>query len=189
MALKETATNHYYMINFDSCKVAGHKVFVNFCAYKSTAERTKEQEREPRWAEFFQKIRENLHSQYTAITEGVETAGLNPQDIADENGLIDMIKHTELRILQDKMNELEPFECGIGERLFKYGDDEKPALVITELVGEQLEALGFDDSWILEPVLLDGGAEVYAGEYNGEPITHEFYYNRLKAVMGETEDC
>jgi hypothetical protein len=189
MALRERATNYYYRINFDACKVAGLKVFVSFHAYKSAEEREKEKDREPQWAEFFRKLRENLHSQYTALLTAVETAGLTPADITDENGLIDLAKHPELRIMQDGMNELEPFERGIGERLFKYGDDKKSALVVNESVGGQLESLGFDDSWILEPILLDGGAEVYAGEYNSEPITHEFYYNRLKAVMNETEDC
>lgn len=28
-----------------------------------------------------------------------------------------------------------------------------------------------------------------AGDYNGEPITYELFYERLKFVMGETEDC
>ena len=87
------------------------------------------------------------------------------------------------------MNALAPFEQAIGERLYRYGDNEKPALVISGEVGEELAALGFDDAWILEPVLLDGGAEVYAGDYNGEPIAHELFYERLKTVMGETEDC
>ena len=49
--------------------------------------------------------------------------------------------------------------------------------------------MGFNEEWITDPILLDGGAEVYAGEYNGESITHEFFYERLKAVMGETVDC
>lgn len=190
MALKEIETNHYYRINFDSCKVAGYKVFVNFHAYKSAAERDKEKERTSKWAEFFHKLRENLHTQYTELL-AAGAAGLTPEAVLSdtEEGRIDMVKFPELRILQDKMNELEPFEKAIGERLFKYGNDEKPALVITEAVGGQLEALGFDGDWIVEPVLLDGGAEVYAGDYEGEPITHEFYYNRLKTVMGETEDC
>jgi hypothetical protein len=77
----------------------------------------------------------------------------------------------------------------IGDRLFKYKDIEKETLVIPNDVREEIEALGFQREWTDFPILLDGGGEVYAGDYNGEPITYEFFYERLKTVMGETENC
>jgi len=191
MALLEKATNNYYKIEFDKCAIRGLKVYVNFSVYKSAAERDKEKERECKWAEFFRKLRESLHNQYSGLLAQIEAQGLKPEQVlsATEEGKIDAEKYPVLRIAQDKMNALEPFELGIGERLYRYGDNEKSALVIPSELLDELITLGFDDAWITDPVLLDGGAEVCTGEYHGEPITHELFYERLKAVMGETEDC
>lgn len=191
MAILEKATNHYYKINYDRCAVRGLKVFVNFSVYISTEEREKEKQRESKWAEFFQKLRESLHSQYTGLLTAIEEAGLTPEQVLSESeeGKIDAENYPSLRALQDKMNALEPYEKGIGERLFQYRDNEIPALVIPIEVGEELQALGFAEEWIASPVLLDGGGEVCAGDYNGEPMTYDFFYERLKSVMGETEDC
>ena len=91
--------------------------------------------------------------------------------------------------MQNKLLSLEPFEQEIGDRLFKDRYDEKESLIITDDVKKELKALGFDEEWVISPVLLDGGGEVYTGDYDGEPITYEFFYERLKSVMGETEDC
>ena len=191
MALREIETNNYYRIDFDNCAVRGLKVFVRFGAYKGAAEREKERAREGKWAEFFQKLRENLSAQYNALLAAVEAAGLTPEQVLSqtEENKIDAEKYPALRTMQDELNALEPFEIGIGERLYRYGDHEKPMLTIPSEVGEQLAALGFDEDWIVSPILLDGGAEVNTGAYNGEPITHELFYERLKAVMGDTEDC
>ncbi len=191
MALLEMATNHYYKIDFDRCAVRGLKVFVNYSIYKDTSEREKEKERQGKWAEFFQKLREKLQSQYDNLLQSINTEGLTPEQVLSdsEEGMIDSAKYPELRELQDSFLVLEPFEQEIGDRLFKYRDIEKEAIVIPDEIREKLEALGFEQEWIESPVLLDGGGEVYAGDYNGEPITYEFFYERLKTVMGETEDC
>ena len=137
MAILEKATNNYYRINFDTCAVRGLKVFVSFSAYKSAEEREKEKQRVGKWAEFFQKIRESLHTQYTGLLAQVEAAGLKPEQVLSESeeGKIDAVKFPALRAAQDKANALEPFEKGIGERLYRYGDNEKPALVIPSGVG------------------------------------------------------
>lgn len=191
MAVLEKATNNYYKINFDLCAVRGLKVFVNFSVYKSTEQREKEKERQGKWALFFQKLRENLQSQYDALIKAIEAKGLTPEQVLSENeeGMIDSAKHSELRIMQNKLLNLEPFEQEIGDRLFKYSDDEKKTLIIPAKIKNELEGLGFNEEWIASPVLLDGGGEVYTGDYDGEPITYEFFYERLKSVMGETEDC
>ena len=191
MALREKATNHYYKINFDLCAVRGLKVFVNFSVYKSTEQREKEKERQGKWTEFFQRLRENLQSQYDALIKAIDTKGLTPEQVLSESeeGMIDSAKHSELRIMQNKLLNLEPFEQEIGDRLFKYSDDEKKTLIIPAKIKNELEGLGFEEEWIASPVLLDGGGEVYTGDYRDEPITYEFFYERLKSVMGETEDC
>jgi hypothetical protein len=171
--------------------VRGLKVFVNFSVYNSTEERDKEKERQGKWTEFFQRLRENLQSQYDALIKAIDTKGLTPEQVLSqtEEGMIDSAKHSELRIMQNKLLNLEPFEQEIGDRLFKYSDDEKKTLIIPAKIKNELEGLGFEEEWIASPVLLDGGGEVYTGDYHGEPITYEFFYERLKSVMGETEDC
>jgi hypothetical protein len=191
MALLEKVTNHYYKIDFDRCAVRGLKVFVNYSIYKDTSEREKEKERQGKWTEFFQKLRENLQSQYDNLLESISNEGLTPEQVLSEieEGMIDSVKYPELREQQNKLLELEPFEQAIGDRLFKYKDIEKETLIIPDEVKAVLQALGFEQQWIDLPVLLDGGGEVLAGDYNGEPITYELFYERLKSVMGETEDC
>ncbi len=91
--------------------------------------------------------------------------------------------------MQDKLNELEHLEIEIGERLFKFSNTEREDLVIKEDMEQDLETLGFEMEWITNPIKFNGGGEVFAGDYNGDEITHEFFYERLKAVMGDTEDC
>lgn len=191
MALREKATNHYYKINFDLCAVRGLKVFVNFSVYNSTEERDKEKERQGKWTEFFQRLRENLQSQYDALIKAIDTKGLTPEQVLSqsEEGMIDSTKYAELWTMQNNLLSLEPYEQEIGNRLFKYRDDAKNTLIIPDEIKKELEALGFEEEWIASPVLLDGGGEVYTGDYDGEPITYEFFYERLKSVMGETEDC
>lgn len=191
MAVREIATNNYFKINFDSCAVRGLKVFVNFSAYQSTDEREKEKERVPKWAEFFQKLRENLHTQYSGLLAAIAAAGLTPEQVLSqtEENKIDAEIYPALRAAQDKMNDLEPYEKSIGAGLFRYEENENQPLVIPGEVSSELAALGFDEAWVTDPIVLNGGAEVYTGDYNGEPITHEFFYERLKSVMGETEDC
>lgn len=191
MALLEKSTNNYYKIDFDRSAVRGLKVFVNYNIYKDISERQKEKERQGKWTEFFQKLREKLQSQYDTLLQSISNEGLETEQVLSENeeGMIDSAKYPNLRELQNKLLELQPFEQMIGDRLFKYKDIEKETLVIPDDVREEIEALGFQREWTDSPILLDGGGEVYTGDYYGEPITYEFFYERLKTVMGETENC
>lgn len=191
MALLEKSTNNYYKIDFDRCAVRGLKVFVNYNIYKDISEREKEKERQGKWTEFFQKLREKLQSQYDTLLQSISNEGLETEQVLSESeeGMIDSAKYPNLRELQNKLLELQPFEQMIGDRLYKYKDIEKETLVIPDDVREEIETLGYQREWTDSPILLDGGGEVYAGDYNGEPITYEFFYERLKTVMGETENC
>jgi len=60
---------------------------------------------------------------------------------------------------------------------------------MNEDIAKQLAELGFEDEWILDQIRITVGAEVEVGDYKGEPISQEFYYDCLKTVMGETDDC
>lgn len=190
MAVLEIETNHYYKINFDRCAIKGLKVFVNYSTYQSIEDRDKEKEREEKFATFFQNARVHTQNKYSELVVAVEEQGLRPENIVeDENGLIDKESFPDLRALQDKINELEHFMVEIGERLSEYTNTERDELIISENIQQELESLGFELEWITDPIKLNGGGEVFAGDYSGEPITYEFFYERLKTVMGETEDC
>jgi hypothetical protein len=84
MALLEKVTNHYYKIDFDRCAVRGLKVFVTYSIYKDTAEREKEKERQSKWAEFFQKLRERLQSKYDTLLQSISDEGLTPEQVLSE---------------------------------------------------------------------------------------------------------
>ena len=92
------------------CAVRGLKVFVNFSVYNSTEERDKEKERQGKWTEFFQRLRENLQSQYDALIKAIDTKGLTPEQVLSqtEEGMIDLTKYAELRDMQNKLLSLEP---------------------------------------------------------------------------------
>jgi len=191
MAVLEKETNQYYKINFDRCAVRGLTVFVNFSAYLTTAEREKEKEREGKWSQFFRKLRENLQAQQDGLFAAIEAAGFTPEQVlsATEENKIDAAKYPDIRELQERWNALEPYEHLIGDSLYKIGDKEMRCIEMNEDIAKQLAELGFEDEWILDPIRITAGAEVEVGDYKGEPISQEFYYERLKTVMGETEDC
>ena len=191
MAVLEKATNNYFKIDFDNCSVRGLKVFVKFFAYADAAEREKEKAREGKIAEFFRKLRENLQTQRDNLFMQIEAAGFTPEQVlspAEENK-IDAAKFPALRELQERWNALEPYERRIGDSLYRYGNSEPPCFEASEEIMQQLTELGFEEEWITDPIHITAGAEVCAGDYGGEPISQEFYYGRLKTVMGETDDC
>lgn len=190
MAILEIQTNNYYKINFDSCCVRGRKVFVNFSNYASENERQKEKDRGEKVAEFFVALRQSLQKQYEGLFQKISELQLQPDDVrsSTEDNKIDRERFPELRELQDKMNALEPYENIIVNGLYCYGEDAVAPEIPIDILSE-LEKLGFDKSWISDPIKITNGAEIYVGEYGDEPITQEFYYSRLKSVMGETQDC
>lgn len=191
MAVLEIATNHYYKINFDKCAVRGLKVFVDYSIYQSVDEREKEKQRQDKWAVFFQSLRQNIEDIHKDIMLTLEANNFTPEEVLsqDEEDMIDGVRYPELRAKQDNMNTLEYYEKEINERLFKYGDENIQPLEIPSDIKAMLENLGYQSQWIDSPIVFQGGGEIYTGDYNGEEITYEFFYQRLKGVMGETKDC
>ncbi|MGI6522819.1 MAG: hypothetical protein ACOX2Y_02940 [Christensenellales bacterium] len=84
------------------------------------------------------------------MIKAIDTKGLTPEQVLSqtEEGMIDSTKHSELRTMQNKLFSLEPYEQEIGDRLFKYSDDEKKTLIIPAKIKNELEALGFNEEWI-----------------------------------------
>jgi hypothetical protein len=190
MAVLEKETNQYYKINFDNCSVKGLTVFVNFSAYLDTGEREKEKERIEKWAKFFRRLREILQEKQNGLFAAIEATGLTPEQVvsATEENKIDGARYPDLRELQERWNALEPYEKWLGDSLYRFGEAELPCIEMSDGIAAQLAELGFESEWITDPVRITAGAEVNVGDYKGEPISHEFYYERLKSVMGETVD-
>lgn len=191
MAILEHETNNYYKIEFNDCMIKGRDVIVNFSVYKSPQDREKEKARQPFITEFVSRLQQEATSLYSEIFTGIGALGRSPTDILSEteDNKIDRERFPELRAIQDKMNGMEDIMRSFFERCYKYGDRETELMEYI-IPKQELEDYGFNEIWITDPVYLTNKAEIYCGEYEGEEITHEFYYNRLKTVMNENiEDC
>lgn len=188
MAIIENGTNNYYKINFDKCSIKGRAVFVNFSVYNDNNEREKEKTREDKVAKFFLELRQYIDTKYKLLLG--EIGERKPEELlSDSDGKIDIDNFPLLRAMQDEVNELLQIEQALGNSMYKY-DEQSSAIKIPQNKLLQLNELGFNKSWVTEPVYISSGAEVYCGEYNDEHIDMQFYYDRLKTVMGENIlDC
>ncbi len=188
MAILEKSTDNYYKIDFDECMVKGAAVIVAFSTYKTTADREKEKMRRPLLNEFLNKVQQRLTTLYDELVSGCEALGKTPQEITDSEGVI-LDGYPELKAKQTEMNSLGSMPQAVFERFCRYGDNTLPEIEYT-VSKSLLEGYGFDKSWITDPIRLTTKAQIYCGEFQGEDITHEFYYNRLKTRMNNNiEDC
>ena len=168
--------------------IKGLSVYVTYSTYKATAEREKEKVRRPQLTDFINNIQKRLSQLDYELNQAVADLALEPKDITDDNGLIREAEYPELRAKQDELMALSPISQEIFRRFYLYGGAEIEPYEYT-VTKEVMDAFGFDEAWIKDPILLSMKDQIYCGDYGGEPITQEFYYNRLKAKMGETEDC
>jgi len=192
MAILEKDTGHYYRVLFDECMIKGNSVIVAYEIYSAESEREKERQREQAWRDYANNTHNRLNSLYDEIMAGVEQLGLQPADVMSETeeGKIDQDKYPDLRALQDQMNTLENLHNDLSSRFYAIGATASDQEEVLSEVDAILTEKGFDAEWVNDPIQIAGKAQLYAGEYNGEPITHEFYYNRLKSYMNDSiEDC
>lgn len=190
MAILENETNNYYKINFDLCSIRGLKVYVNYSAYKTQSERDKEKQRHSLVASFGDNLQKYRAEIYDEFMESVGKIGKEPKDLVASDDKIDAIRFPELRAKQDEIYELEEFIPKFYERLYRYGETDQVAANISENLLGTLIGIGYDENWLSDPICLSMGAEVECGEYSGEEINHELFYNRLKTVMSEdVTDC
>jgi hypothetical protein len=139
--------------------------------------------------EFLNKAQERLSQLDAELNAAVVRLGLAPKDITDEDGFIREAEYPELRAKQDELIALTPIPRQVFERFYLYGEQEVKGIEYT-IPKEVLDGYGYDETWLTDPVRLSMKAQLYCGEYNGEPITNDFYYNRLKPYMSENiEDC
>jgi hypothetical protein len=185
MAILEKATNNYYKILFDECRIDGTSVTVAFEAYKSAAERVKEKNREALGALFFSKAEEKIGKLYDDLIGSVQARGLEPLEILSttEENKIDGMLFLELRQKQDKLHELEQAVDAVRRGFYIYSYQTPYA--IAESTAQTLSPYGFNKTWMTDPIVLTSKAEIYCGEYAGEPLTNEFYYNKLKLKMSK----
>lgn len=188
MAILERSTNNYYKIDFDECMIKGTSVIVAFSTYRTMEDREKEKARRPLLNEFLSNVQQRLTTLYNELLSGCEALGKNPEEIVDSNGVILEAYH-ELKAKQTEMNNLESMPHVVFERFYQYGDKLLP-LIEYSVSKELLEGYGFDEIWITGPIRLTTKAQIYCGEYSGETIGYEFYYNKLKERMNDSiEDC
>lgn len=188
MAILERSTNNYYKIDFDECMIKGTLVIVAFSTYKTTEDREKEKACRPFLNEFLNNVQQRLTTLYNELISGCEALGKNPEEIIDSNGVI-LEAYPELKSKQAEMNALESMPQAVFERFYQYGDNILPQIEYS-VSKELLEGYGYNESWITDPIRLTTKAQIYCGEYNGETIGYEFYYNKLKERMNDSiEDC
>lgn len=189
MAILEKSTNNYYKIDFDNCMIKGLSVIVAFSTYLSTEDRNKEKERRPLITAFLNAVQQTVGPKYEQLMGMVAEYGISAESDIDEAGLIKESVNAEARALQIEIDNLSNMPNQIYEHCYRYGDNE-PAEINWVVSKEKLMEYGFDVEWIKDPIRLSAVAQIYCDEYAGEPITHEFYYNRLKTRMSqEVEDC
>ncbi|NCA68470.1 MAG: hypothetical protein EOM87_10490 [Clostridia bacterium] len=188
MAILERSTNNYYKIDFDECMIKGTSIIVAFSTYKTTEDREKEKARRPFLNEFLNNVQQRLTTLYNELISGCEALGKNPEEIIDSNGVI-LEAYPELRAKQAEMNALESMQQAVFVRFYQYGDNILPQIEYS-VSKKLLEGYGYNESWITDPIRLTTKAQIYCGEYNGETIGYEFYYNKLKERMNDSiEDC
>jgi len=189
MAILERGTNNYYKVEFDECMVKGTSVIVAFSTYQTIEDRENEKSRKPLLTAFLGKIQQRIATLYDELFAAATELGKAPEEMIDSEGKIYEALYPELRTKQDEMNSLEAMPQKIIEKFYQYGDHVLPEIDY-EVSKSVLEGYGFDESWITNPIRLTTKAQIYCGEYQGEDITHEFYYNRLKTRMNNNiEDC
>ena len=188
MAILERSTNNYYKIDFDECMIKGTSVIVAFSTYQATEDREKEKARRPLLNEFLSNVQQRLTTLYNELISGCEALGKSPEEIVDSAGVI-LDDYPELKAMQAELNNLKSLPQAVFERFYQYGDNILPQIEYS-VSKELLEGYGFDEIWITDPIRLTTKAQIYCGEYNGEAIGYELYYNRLKERMNDSiEDC
>jgi hypothetical protein len=188
MAILELETQNYYKVEFDECMIKGLSAYVTYSTYKTTEDREKEKARRPLLTAFLNAVQQRLFTLDSEINEAVQTLGLTPADVTDGDGYIHA-DYPELRAKQDEILALSSVQQDVFGRFYLYGDGEVEDYNPT-VSKDILEGYGFDETWLTDPVRLSMKAQIYCGEYGDEPITAEFYYNRLKERMSDQiEDC
>lgn len=189
MAILEKETNNYYKIDFDNCMIKGLSVIVSFAVYLTTEEREKEKTRKQPITDFINRVQQTAGEKYNSLIEQVNILGISAETDLDENGLIKAEVNEVLRALQIEINNLSSMPNQIFEHCYRYGDN-IPQDIVWHTSVEDLESYGFEEEWITDPIRLSAMAQIYCDEYNGEEITYDFYYNRLKTRMNDNiEDC
>ncbi len=191
MAILENETNNYYRVEYDESYIKGGRVIVAFSTYKTTEDRQKEKDRADGITAFARNIHLLATDKYKELVDNIQALDVEPQTIAcsEDSNIIDSERYPELRALQLEIEMLKDFASLFYENCFVYGNSAH-SVAETNLSTQLLESLGYNDEWQTDPIQLTNRAEVYCGDYNGEPITHEFFYERLKTVMNDNiEDC
>lgn len=187
MAILENETGNYFRAEFDESSVRGSRVYVTYSTYVTSEDRQKEKDRVDEISNFINAANVMATAKYTALMEGVQAQDCAPEELAEEDNanLIDGDRFPELRTLQDDMFKIQNLLTYVARNSEVYQGVELAPATLVELSQDTLDELGYKAEWVEDPVNLGIKAEVYCGEYSGEAIDHEFFYNRLKTVMSD----
>lgn len=185
MAILEIETGHYYRVLFDECMIKGNMVYVTAETYATATDRDKEKKKLPLLGKFVDKVRVKQYEIQKKIEDEIEKLNVDPMTIEkDEDGRISKEKHPEIRNLQDELmllNRAMDAACTT-----RHGVKRKEEINSNAT----LKKCGFRKEWIQRPIKKLGRIQINVGAYNGEKLTHEFFYNRLKKYMNENiQDC
>ena len=190
MAIIENETKMYYKINFDECAIKGLQVMVNFSIYHSKSDRDKEKMRLEPITRFAEQLRGKAQSLYEKFVGKIEEQ--NIADVANENGVIDKVRYPELYALQEQSTFYNDFVQFLYENFVVFEDgpsENKPTFDYDAHLQELIE-MGFQQVWLEDPILFNSSGTINCGVYQNEPITPEFFYNRLKERMSENiQNC
>lgn len=188
MAILEKETNNYFKIEFDECMVKGSDVYVMYSTYLTSADRDKEKERRPKLSAFLNNVQQRITELNEELLSAAAEMGKTPEELVGADGMIPDA-YPDLKAKQEELLALSDIPTAVYDRFYVRGDEQHTEIKYS-VSKEVLTGYGFEETWITDPIRLNVQAVVHCGEYYGETINQEFYYNRLKQRMSENIiDC
>lgn len=159
MAIVQNEVNNYYKIIFEETGVYNGFVYVTVKGYATENDRLKEKER----ANAFELFNNSVENLLTQMQNDLES------------------DYNEYKA--DFVERIERTHYIIKHNSVLVNDQQPTPFVMDKDVKKILLQLGLDDNFYLDPVRMIIVAKINCGVYNGEELTPEFYYSRLKSVI------
>lgn len=185
MAILDTDKTYVKLI-FDECMIKGRDVYVSFMTYATKEDRDREKAQYERVQNFLNNLRDkyrNLQEEVQNFISGI--TDINAMSVA-ESAMFQSVYEPKIKLAQNYMNQEQNFL----DNLIVSASAENISTFQYIISKQELESLGFEEEWILNPIKHLGYTTIYAGEFNGEEINEKFYYTRLKPLMNDAViDC
>lgn len=190
MAVQDVKEKIYYKVIPAESYVRDGKVHAAFLGYLDKANRDKEKAREERFQSFLAALEAFADKRAAEFDAWFAKSGLSVEEVFDtERGVPKQNLYPEaFRLWTESDYAYQDFAaikhgasvCGAAPR----------EMIPLKSGAETLKNLGYDPAWLSDPVVYSMSGAVCCGDYLGEPLTAEFYYNKFKEnYVGETADC